>query len=140
MADSPTLADVQAAAEAIAGRVHRTPMLTSATLAARCGAPVWLKAELFQRIGAFKPRGAFNRLEALTPEERELGTITISAGNHAQGVAFSARHLGLRAVIVMPPRLRSASWSAWAWPSGSAIVRGCCRVESSSGWRWPERS
>ena len=89
MAEPLTLADVQAAAEAIAGRVHRTPVLTSATLAARCGAPVWLKAELFQRIGAFKPRGAFNRLRALTPEERRLGTITISAGNHAQALALA---------------------------------------------------
>ena len=102
MADSPTLADVQAAAEAIAGRVHRTPMLTSATLAARCGAPVWLKAELFQRIGAFKPRGAFNRLRALTPEERELGTITISAGNHAQALALAARDEGVDALVLMP--------------------------------------
>jgi threonine dehydratase len=102
VADSPTLADVQAAADAIAGRVHRTPMLTSATLAARCGAPVWLKAELFQRIGAFKPRGAFNRLRALTAEERELGTITISAGNHAQALALAAHDEGVDALVLMP--------------------------------------
>ena len=102
MADAPTLHDVQAAAEAIAGRVHRTPMLTSATLAERCGAPVWLKAELFQRIGAFKPRGAFNRLRALTPEERALGTITISAGNHAQALALAARDEGVDALVLMP--------------------------------------
>jgi threonine dehydratase len=102
MPDSPTLADVQAAAEVIAGRVHRTPMLTSATLAERCGVPVWLKAELFQRIGAFKPRGAFNRLHALTPEQRELGTITISAGNHAQALALAARDEGVDALVLMP--------------------------------------
>ena len=102
MADSPTLADVRAAAEVIAGRVHRTPMLTSATLAERCGAPVWLKAELFQRIGAFKPRGAFNRLHALTPDERERGTITISAGNHAQALALAARDEGVDALVLMP--------------------------------------
>src|SRR6476660_8199473 len=113
MAESPTLADVQAAA--IAGRVHRTPVLTSATLAERCGAPVWLKAELFQRIGAFKPRGAFNRLRALTPEERALGTITISAGNHAQALALAARDEGVDALVLMP---------ADASPAKVAAARG----------------
>ena len=115
MAGSPTLNDVREAAEAIAGRVHRTPMLTSATLAERCGAPVWLKAELFQRIGAFKPRGAFNRLRALTPEERELGTITISAGNHAQALALAARDEGVDALVLMP---------ADASPAKVAAARG----------------
>jgi threonine dehydratase len=98
----PTIDDVRAAAQAIAGRVHRTPTLTSATLAARCGAPVWLKAELFQRIGAFKPRGAFNRVHALTPEERARGTITISAGNHAQALALASRDEGVDALVLMP--------------------------------------
>ena len=115
MADAPTLNDVQAAAEAVAGHVHRTPMLTSATLAERCGAPVWLKAELFQRIGAFKPRGAFNRLRALTPEERALGTITISAGNHAQALALAARDEGVDALVLMP---------ADASPAKVAAARG----------------
>jgi threonine dehydratase len=115
MADSPTLADVREAAGAIAGHVHRTPMLTSATLAERCGAPVWLKAELFQRIGAFKPRGAFNRLRALTPEERALGAITISAGNHAQALALAARDEGIDALVLMP---------ADASPAKVAAARG----------------
>ena len=115
MADSPTLTDVRAAAEVIAGRVHRTPMFTSATLAERCGAPVWLKAELFQRIGAFKPRGAFNRLHALSPDERELGTITISAGNHAQALALAARDEGIDALVLMP---------ADASPAKVAAARG----------------
>jgi threonine dehydratase len=115
MAEPPTLIDVRAAAEVIAGRVHRTPMFTSATLAERCGAPVWLKAELFQRIGAFKPRGAFNRLHALSPEERELGTITISAGNHAQALALAARDEGIDALVLMP---------ADASPAKVAAARG----------------
>src|SRR5512144_2942223 len=115
MAESPTLYDVQAAAKVIAGHVHRTPTLTSATLAERCGAPMWLKAELFQRIGAFKPRGAFNRLRALTPEERERGTITISAGNHAQALALAARDEGVDALVLMP---------ADASPAKVAATRG----------------
>jgi threonine dehydratase len=113
--DAPTLADVQSAADAIAGCVHRTPMLTSATLAARCGAPVWLKAELFQRTGSFKPRGAFNRVHALTPEERERGAIAISAGNHAQALALAARDEGVDALVLMP---------ADASPAKVAATRG----------------
>jgi threonine dehydratase len=115
MADPPTLADVQAAAKVIAGRVHRTPMLTSATLAERCGVPVWLKAELFQRTGSFKPRGAFNRVHALTPEERGRGTIAISAGNHAQALALAARDEGVDALVLMP---------ADASPAKVAATRG----------------
>ena len=115
MADSPTLNDVQAAAEVIAGRVHRTPIFTSATLAEQCGVPVWLKAELFQRTGSFKPRGAFNRVHALTPEERERGTIAISAGNHAQALALAARDGGVDALVLMP---------ADASPAKVAATRG----------------
>ena len=115
MADSPTLADVQAAAGFIARRVHRTPMLTSATLAERCGVPVWLKAELFQRTGSFKPRGAFNRVRALTAEERGRGAITISAGNHAQALALAARDEDVHALVFMP---------ADASPAKVAATRG----------------
>jgi len=98
----PTLDDVLAAKEAIEGRVHVTPTFSSTTLSERAGAPVWLKAELFQRIGAFKPRGAFNRMRALTPEQRERGVIAISAGNHAQALAVAARDEGVDALILMP--------------------------------------
>ncbi|HET7172011.1 MAG TPA: threonine/serine dehydratase [Gaiellales bacterium] len=115
MPESPTLADVHAAAGVIAGRVHRTPMLTSATLAERCGVPVWLKAELFQRTGSFKPRGAFNRVRALTAEERDRGAITISAGNHAQALAVAARDEGVDALVFMP---------ADASPAKVAATRG----------------
>jgi threonine dehydratase len=115
MSEPVTIADVQAAAAAIAGRVHRTPMFTSATLAERCGAPVWLKAELFQRIGAFKPRGAFNRVRAMSAEQRELGVITISAGNHAQALALAARDEGVDALVLMP---------ADASPAKVAAARG----------------
>jgi len=89
--------DVLAAREAIAGRLHRTPTFRSATLGER----VFLKAELFQKTGSFKPRGVLNNLAALTPEERERGVIGISAGNHAQALAWGAAAEGLDALLVM---------------------------------------
>jgi threonine dehydratase len=96
-----TLEDVLAARETIGERLHRTPVFTSATLSGQTGARVYLKAELFQRTGSFKPRGVLNSLTALSPEERERGVIGISAGNHAQAVAFGAAHEGLDALMVM---------------------------------------
>jgi threonine dehydratase len=93
--------DVERAARTIAGRVHRTPIRRSATLSERLGVEAFLKAELFQRTGSFKVRGALNRLEELTPDERRSGVISISAGNHAQAVAWAAREAALDALIVM---------------------------------------
>ena len=93
--------DVERAAQTIAGRLHRTPLLRSATLSDRLGAEAYLKAELFQRTGSFKVRGALNRIAELTDEERKRGVISISAGNHAQAVAWAAREAGLDALIVM---------------------------------------
>jgi len=95
------LADVEAARDAIAGRLHRTPTFPSATLGDLAGARVFLKAELFQKTGSFKPRGVLNNLAALTPEERERGVIGISAGNHAQALAWGAAVEGLDALLVM---------------------------------------
>jgi threonine dehydratase len=93
--------DVERAARTIAGRVHRTPLLGSRTLSERLGAQAFLKAELLQRTGSFKARGALNRLEELSADERARGVITISAGNHAQAVAFAAREAGIDALVVM---------------------------------------
>jgi threonine dehydratase len=93
--------DVLAARETIGGRLHRTPTFSSATLSARIGARAYLKAELFQRTGSFKPRGVLNVLAALGPEERERGVIGISAGNHAQALAYAAALEGLDALLVM---------------------------------------
>jgi threonine dehydratase len=96
-----TLDDVLAAREAIGTRLHRTPVFTSATLSEFTGARVYLKAELFQRTGSFKPRGVLNSLASLSAEERRAGVIGISAGNHAQAVAFGAAGEGLDALLVM---------------------------------------
>ncbi len=99
---SVTLSDVQAARERIASHVHRTPVLTSRQIDERTGARVFFKCEIFQRIGAFKARGAFSRMTLLSPEERSRGVVAFSSGNHAQAVALAARELGIRATIVMP--------------------------------------
>jgi threonine dehydratase len=97
-----TFEDVRAAAERLRGVAHRTPVVTSRTLDARTGARVYLKCENLQRMGAFKFRGAYNRIAQLTPAQCEAGVVAFSSGNHAQGVALAARLLGVRATIVMP--------------------------------------
>src|SRR3954470_15337013 len=97
-----SLTDVRAAADRLAGVAHRTPILTSRTLDERVGARVFLKAESFQRIGAFKFRGAYNAISQLGPEQLRSGVVAYSSGNHAQAVALAARIAGTAAVILMP--------------------------------------
>jgi threonine dehydratase len=96
------LEDVRAAAARLAGVATRTPVVTSRTFNARVGASVFFKCENLQRGGAFKFRGAYNRLSALSADERSRGVVAFSSGNHAQGVALAARELGIAATIVMP--------------------------------------
>jgi threonine dehydratase len=98
----PTAADVDAAAERLAGVAYRTPLIRSAELDARTGGRVFLKAETLQRTGSFKFRGAYNKLATIAAEGSAGGVVAFSSGNHAQGVAAAARLLGLPAVIVMP--------------------------------------
>src|SRR3989338_8302636 len=104
-----TYADVVAASTRLAGHAHRTPVMTSRTLDARTGARVFFKCENFQRMGAFKFRGAFNALAQLPAEARARGVLAYSSGNHAQAVALAGRELGTRVTIVMPqdaPRVK----------------------------------
>ena len=96
------LADVQAAAGRLAGVAHRTPVFTSRTLDGLAGASVHLKAESFQRGGAFKFRGAYNKIASLPKESLARGVLAYSSGNHAQAVAIAASLLGSRATILMP--------------------------------------
>lgn len=93
--------DVLAAAERIRGRVHRTPTFSSRTLSHSTGEPAWLKAELFQKTGSFKARGVLNKLLSLSPEEKARGVIGISAGNHAQALAWAAAAEGIDCLVVM---------------------------------------
>jgi len=96
------LTDIQAAAARLQGQLLRTPCVASRTLSDIIGAQIFLKFENLQFTASFKERGACNKLAQLTAEERQRGVIAMSAGNHAQGVAYHAQRLGLRAVIVMP--------------------------------------
>ena len=97
-----TPSDIAAAGARLAGIAHRTPVFTSRTADERTGAQVFFKCENFQRMGAFKFRGAYNALAQFTPAQRRGGVIAFSSGNHAQAVALAARLLDMPAVIVMP--------------------------------------
>jgi threo-3-hydroxy-L-aspartate ammonia-lyase len=96
------LGDVQVAAQRLHGIAYHTPVLTSRTLDGLAGASVYVKAECFQRGGAFKFRGAYNKIASLSEDERARGVLAYSSGNHAQAVAIAARLLGTSATIVMP--------------------------------------
>ena len=102
MAHAISIGDVRAAAERIRGAVEHTPAVHSRTLSRLTGAQVFLKFENLQFTASFKERGALNKLLSLTPEERKRGVVAMSAGNHAQAVAYHAARLGVPAVIVMP--------------------------------------
>lgn len=98
----PTLADFQVARQTVASVVDTTPLESSRSLSEVLGSEVWLKCENLQRTGSYKIRGAYNRLVHLSSEEKARGVVAASAGNHAQGVAFAARELGIRSTIFMP--------------------------------------
>ena len=108
----PDIEAVRAAAARLRGIARRTPVLTSRTLDERTGAQVFLKCENFQRVGAFKFRGAYNALSQLTPEEKERGVLTFSSGNHAQAIALAGRLLGIQTTIIMPVNAPAAKLEA----------------------------
>ncbi len=107
-----TFDDVRAAAGRLRGVAHRTPVITSRTLDALTGATAFLKCEQLQRMGAFKFRGAYNRIVQLDEAQRRGGVVAFSSGNHAQGVALSAQLLGIAATIVMPSDAPAAKAAA----------------------------
>ena len=96
------LSKIRAAAARLAGKVHRTPLFTATGLGELFGARFFLKCENFQKTGSFKPRGALNKVLSLSPEERARGLVTVSAGNHAQALAWAARIAGAACTVVMP--------------------------------------
>jgi threonine dehydratase len=108
----PTFDSVRSAAERIKGVAHRTPVLTSRTLDDVVGARVFLKCENFQRVGAFKFRGAYNALAQLDAGARRAGVLAYSSGNHAQAVALAGRILGMRTTIIMPNNAPAAKLAA----------------------------
>ena len=96
------ISDIRSAAERIRGRVHNTPLLSASALGDRAQVRLYLKCENLQKTGSFKPRGALNKILSLSPAERAKGLITVSAGNHAQAVAWAARQVEAPCAVVMP--------------------------------------
>ena len=118
----PTFADVARAAERVQGAAHRTPVLRSRTADAASGAEIFFKCENFQRMGAFKFRGAYNAIAALDDAQRSAGVLAFSSGNHAQAIALSARLQGVHAVIVMPEDAPAAKLTATRGYGGEVIT------------------
>ncbi|MBI0330217.1 threo-3-hydroxy-L-aspartate ammonia-lyase [Burkholderia plantarii] len=118
----PTYDAVAAAAERLAGHVHRTPVLTSRTVDEALGAQVFFKCENFQRMGAFKFRGAFNALSQFSAAQRKAGVVAFSSGNHAQAIALSAKLLGMPATIVMPHDAPAAKVAATRGYGGQVVI------------------
>jgi threonine dehydratase len=115
---------IRAARGVIGTRLQRTPVMSSAWLSAQCGARVTLKLELFQRTGSFKPRGVLNTLATLSADERSRGVISLSAGNHAQAVAWGASAMGVRSTIVMPATAARTKVEATRGYGGEVIQTG----------------
>jgi threonine dehydratase len=115
---------VRAAAGRIAGSVHATPVLTSATLDALVGARVLAKNEAPQKTGSFKARGALNRLLTLSPEQAAQGLVAVSAGNHAAAVAWAASEIGAKATVVMPRHAPAAKVAACREYGAEVVLHG----------------
>lgn len=137
-----TFQDVEAAAERIKGAVIRSPFLRSEGLSKVTGAEIYLKYEHLQATGAFKERGAANRIALLSAEERKAGVVAMSAGNHAQAVARHAARIGIKATIVMPKHTpstkvtRTASWGANVVMHGETLAEAAAeahRLEREEG-------
>jgi len=118
----PTYDDVVAAAKRLAGHAHKTPVLTSRTADSELGARVFFKCENFQRMGAFKFRGAFNALSRFDDAQRKAGVVAFSSGNHAQAIALSAQLLGIPATIVMPRDAPAAKVAATKGYGGNVVL------------------
>ncbi|HET9441202.1 MAG TPA: threo-3-hydroxy-L-aspartate ammonia-lyase [Longimicrobiales bacterium] len=118
----PGLEAVRAAARRLHGVAHRTPVMTSRTLDELTGAQVFLKCENFQRVGAFKFRGAYNALSQLGPEQRQRGVLTFSSGNHAQAIALAGRLLDIKTTIIMPGNAPAAKLEATRGYGAEIIV------------------
>ena len=132
MMNPPTIDDIRAAARRIDGSVIKTPMLMSRTLSEIIGAEVWLKFENLQFTGAFKERGALNKLVQLNAEERSRGVIAASAGNHAQAVAYHGKRLGIPVTIVMASTTPAIKVSQTAGHGAKVVLHGAMYDDAHS--------
>lgn len=127
--------DFAAAARRISTAVHHTPLLSFRTLGSPFGTSVWLKCENLQKTGSFKVRGALNALAAMNPGERARGVITISAGNHAQAVAWAAGRVEVRSVVVMPERASPAKVAAAKAYGAEVVLHGDAAAAFAEAYR-----
>lgn len=127
---APRLQDIEEARERMAGRVHRTPMLTSRTLGDRLGVRIHLKAELFQKTGSFKARGAYNNIAQLSDDEKARGIITVSSGNHAGATAWAARAAGVPATVVMAETASPVKVAACRGYGANVVLHGATATEA----------
>jgi threonine dehydratase len=118
----PTYADVVDAAERLKGIAHKTPVLTSRTADERTGAKLFFKCENFQRMGAFKFRGAYNSIAQFSEAQRKSGVLTYSSGNHAQAIALAAKLLGVKSAIIMPHDAPASKVAATRGYGGEVIT------------------
>jgi len=116
------IGDILAAREVITGRLHRTPTARTGSLGDRAGVRLLLKLEMFQKTGSFKPRGVLNRLRHLSPEEKRKGVITLSAGNHAQALAWGASQEGIASTVVMPAKAPRSKIEAARGYGGDVVL------------------
>lgn len=116
--------DITSAAERISARVHRTPLLSARTLGAEYGTKLFLKAESLQRTGSFKVRGALNKVDSLDDAALARGLVAVSAGNHAQAVAYAARAVGAHCTVVMPATASKAKIAATEAYGGTVVLHG----------------
>jgi threonine dehydratase len=126
----PTLSEITAARDRIAGKLHVTPTVASGRLGDRAGVKLFLKCENFQKTGSFKTRGALNKIGQLTRAERERGVITVSAGNHAQAVAWAARNAGIKATVVMFEKASPAKVEASRGYGADVVLYGESGIQS----------
>jgi threonine dehydratase len=125
-----SLADIRAARERVAPLVHRTPVMTSTRLGDRVGVRLFLKCENFQKTGSFKVRGVTNKLSQLDQQARERGVVTVSAGNHAQALAWGARANGIRATVVMPAAASPAKVEASRGYGAEVVLHGDTSIQA----------
>jgi threonine dehydratase len=126
----PTLSDIRAARDRIGDRIHRTPLLSATRLGARAGAMLFHKCESLQKTGSFKVRGAINRVAQLDDASRARGVITVSAGNHAQALAWAARDAGVRCTVVMPAAASRMKVEASRGYGAEVVLHGAHSIEA----------
>ena len=123
---TPDFKHIEAAREGFQNLIHPSPMIRSGYFSRLMGADIFLKLENLQETGSFKVRGAYNRISALSPEEKKRGVIAASAGNHAQGVAWAAARLGISATIVMP-----GDWNPEKQDTGSTMTENLPELQGN---------